>query len=265
MKITDYEVSQYNVKAAPDSLKAEGDVTPRDVKHIFDRLPELIVEKFNSFVDYIANSFYTKEETEAAISKRVNDIGSADMCRAIYDTDNDGIVDNAAMLGGNLPSYYAVKADVKMKIYNSLSDIGMTTSDTFADIVAAVPNHSTIFLNGAGLTDASWNLPVTYGYVQITRRYSFEVFIVMYGRTGNAYYATTSTDGVPTGTWNKVIEQNDIDEALADYMPKAGGAFTGEVTAIGTNRTGYVVRNCGVVSSDGSALVSTNRLRFVRK
>ena len=48
-------------------------------------------------------------------------------------------------------------------------------------------------------------------------------------------------------------------------MPKSGGTFTGEVTAISTNRPGYVVRNCGVVSSDGSDFVSTNRIRFQRK
>ena len=48
-------------------------------------------------------------------------------------------------------------------------------------------------------------------------------------------------------------------------MPKTGGTFTGEVSAISTNRKGYVVRNCGVVSADGNVLISTNRLRFQRK
>ncbi|MBR5306892.1 MAG: hypothetical protein IKU47_08220 [Oscillospiraceae bacterium] len=55
-------------------------------------------------------------------------------------------------------------------------------------------------------------------------------------------------------------------QATADAaMPRAGGEFAGEVSAIETNRTGYVIRNCGVVSSDGSAFVSTNRIRFQRK
>ena len=45
MKISDYEMNQYSVKSAPDTLKAEGNVTPRDIKHIFDRLPEFIAQK----------------------------------------------------------------------------------------------------------------------------------------------------------------------------------------------------------------------------
>ena len=52
MKITDLEISENNVKSAPDSLKAEGNVTPREIKHIFDKLPELIAAKFNTFGNF---------------------------------------------------------------------------------------------------------------------------------------------------------------------------------------------------------------------
>ena len=121
MKIYDYEINENNVKSAPDTLKAEGNVTPRDIKHIFDRLPEFIAQKFNSFVDYVTGSYYTKEQTETAIALKVTEIGSADMQKSVYDSDNDGIVDNAMRavnaenanaLEGKAAEYFAAKSDV---------------------------------------------------------------------------------------------------------------------------------------------------------
>ncbi|MBE6878318.1 MAG: hypothetical protein E7488_04030 [Ruminococcaceae bacterium] len=122
MKITDFDINEYNVKSAPDTLKAEGNVTPRDIKHIFDRLPEFIVQKFNAFVDYVTGSFYTKEQTDSAISQKVTEIGAADMRKSVYDADNDGVVDsamravsaeNAYSLGGQPAEYYAGKTEVE--------------------------------------------------------------------------------------------------------------------------------------------------------
>lgn len=54
---------------------------------------------------------YTKGETDAAISGRIQDIGSADMTKAVYDIDADGIVDDAQRLGGLPPTHYAAAAD----------------------------------------------------------------------------------------------------------------------------------------------------------
>lgn len=38
--------------------------------------------------------------------------GSGDMCKAVYDTDGSGSVDNAKRLGGELPAHYAAAQDV---------------------------------------------------------------------------------------------------------------------------------------------------------
>lgn len=54
-KITQSEIDINNVKSAPDTINAEGEVAARDIKDIFDRLPELIAEKHNLFVDYLQN------------------------------------------------------------------------------------------------------------------------------------------------------------------------------------------------------------------
>ena len=113
MKITDCEISENCVKSAPDSLKAEGDISPRDIKHIFDKLPELIAAKFNAFTDYVLENIYSKAETDAAISQRVVEIGSGDMTKAVYDKDNDGFVDVAthAMFLNGLDSRAFAKAE----------------------------------------------------------------------------------------------------------------------------------------------------------
>ena len=95
-KITAQEVAQNNVKGVPDRL----DGTPQENKNIFDRLPELIVGRFNGFIDGMKSNFYSREETERAISARVVEIGSSDMTKAVYDADNDGRIDNVFYLKG---------------------------------------------------------------------------------------------------------------------------------------------------------------------
>ena len=134
MKITDLEISENNVKSAPDSLKAEGNVTPREIKHIFDKLPELIAAKFNALAEYVENSIYTKEQADAAIAQRVVEMGGGDMTRAVYDRDGDGIVDtaeNALALGGKAASLYALKTDIDGSASDAL-DLAQT-AQTAAD------------------------------------------------------------------------------------------------------------------------------------
>lgn len=62
--------------------------------------------------------------------------GSGDMTKAIYDTDEDGIVDNASKLGGQLPSYYAKASDiptVPTKVSDLENDSGFITGYTETD------------------------------------------------------------------------------------------------------------------------------------
>ena len=62
--------------------------------------------------------------------------GSGDMSKAIYDTDEDGIVDNASKLGGQLPAYYAKASDiptVPTKVSDLENDSGFITGYTETD------------------------------------------------------------------------------------------------------------------------------------
>ena len=106
-KIKAEEVSANNVKSAADHI------TDKDVqktKNIFDRLPELIVARFNNFIDAVVEKFkgyYTKEQTNEEIKKLMSAIGKGDMVADVYDTDKDGTVNDSDRLGGELPSHYA--------------------------------------------------------------------------------------------------------------------------------------------------------------
>ena len=53
--------------------------------------------------------------TTAEIRDGADGSGSGDMSKATYDADNDGIVDDAAKLGGQAPDYYAKAADIANK------------------------------------------------------------------------------------------------------------------------------------------------------
>ncbi|MBR6518752.1 MAG: hypothetical protein IKT63_03665 [Oscillospiraceae bacterium] len=186
MKISDYEMNQYSVKSAPDTLKAEGNVTPRDIKHIFDRLPEFIAQKFNAFVDYVAANFYTKEQAEMAISERVTAIGSADMQKSVYDSDNDGVVDramsaaqadNADMLNGCSADNYVTKTQLK-NIEDQKADAehiqpaSTVTAGTFAgDVAACSTNRDTSCLRNTEvrITDTAGGLQLTNKIIMVRK------------------------------------------------------------------------------------------------
>ena len=51
----------------------------------------------------------------------ISELGGGDMMKAVYDTDDDGVVDDAAKLGGQAPSYYAAKTDLPT-VTNDLTD-----------------------------------------------------------------------------------------------------------------------------------------------
>lgn len=89
--ITQEEIDENNVKSAPDQFEGEAE----EAKHIFDKLPELIAEKFNKLVGYIKETFYTKAQTDAIVRERVQNIGAGDMSQTEYDSNEDGIVNSA--------------------------------------------------------------------------------------------------------------------------------------------------------------------------
>ena len=103
-KITAGDLVGVGVIGLPDtpnldtaSMQGKFEETARDV----------IIPKLNSVIDELVNNGWTATEILAQINQRISETGNGDMLKSTYDTDNSGVVDDAEMLGGELPTYYA--------------------------------------------------------------------------------------------------------------------------------------------------------------
>lgn len=88
-----------------------------------------------------------------------------DMTKAVYDTDGDGIVDDAEKLGGQLPSYYAKAEDVS-NLSETVSEKAITNNFT-----ATIPTTGwsssapyTIEIEVLGMLETDKNFPVSPVY-----------------------------------------------------------------------------------------------------
>ena len=113
MKITDIEINENNVKSVPDTLTADNEKSARDIKNIFDKLPELIAQKHNSLVEYVNHEMCTKSELKTTVKQEVMAVGAEEIAKIIYDSDDDGMVDNAKQLDGHDVEYFAAKTAVE--------------------------------------------------------------------------------------------------------------------------------------------------------
>jgi len=84
-----------------------------------------------------ANQGKVLDEKIAAINTSLDGKGSGDMAKATYDADGDGVVDNAAQLGGQAPGYYAAAADVPTKVSQLTNDSAFQTADEVAAAISA--------------------------------------------------------------------------------------------------------------------------------
>ena len=112
-KITENEKVS-GVVAAPTTLTD----TAQNNKMVFDRLPKLIADKFNDFVDAVVEKFkgyYTKKETDEQITERIKETGGGDMLSSEYATEGEpGVVKmatNARQLDGKNADYFMAKAN----------------------------------------------------------------------------------------------------------------------------------------------------------
>lgn len=80
-----------------------------DMQARFDSLGNLAIDKFNAVVECVDDTVTNDDKklpTMKAIVDYVSALGGGDMMKAIYDTDDDGVVNNSAQLGGQNPSHY---------------------------------------------------------------------------------------------------------------------------------------------------------------
>lgn len=104
-KISSADRSGKGVTGLPDTPGlSTGDMQAR-----FDSLGNLAIDKFNAVVDNVGDTISnddTKLPTMKAIVDYVQVMGGGDMLKAVYDTDEDGVVDNSEALEGHNAVYF---------------------------------------------------------------------------------------------------------------------------------------------------------------
>jgi hypothetical protein len=104
-KITSADRQGKGVSGLPDTPGlSTGDMQAR-----FDSLGNLSIDKFNALVDCVGGGIEnsdTKLPTMKDIVDYVVSMGGGDMTKAVYDTNDDGVVDNSEKLDGKSATYY---------------------------------------------------------------------------------------------------------------------------------------------------------------
>lgn len=134
----------------------------------------------------------TKLVTGAAVAAYVQKMGGGDMTKAVYDTDEDGTVDNSEKLGGQEPGYYADKTSVTA-IQTSVND-SLSKEQIYRILTVGLEDGTTV-INGKVITTTA-----TDGRKTITTISDSSIVTVLYDKSGSivATGTTTFAAGVPT-------------------------------------------------------------------
>lgn len=104
-KITSADRVNKGVTGLPDTPGlSTGDMQAR-----FDSLGNLAIDKFNALVEAVGDIVVNDPKqipTMKAIVEYVVSMGGGDMTKAVYDTNDDGVVDNASQLEGHGAVYF---------------------------------------------------------------------------------------------------------------------------------------------------------------
>ena len=88
-----------------------------DMQARFDSLGNLAIDKFNAVVDAVTDTV-TNDDTKLPTNKAIVDyvvaLGGGDMLKAIYDTNDDGVVDNSEALEGHNSLYFKNQYDITL-------------------------------------------------------------------------------------------------------------------------------------------------------
>ncbi len=221
---------------------------------------QLLNNKANSSDVYKKNEVYTKLETNQQINQRIVDIGSSDMTKSVYDTNNNGIVDNSERLGGKPAGDYAITNNtwsltgaVRIKKgadLNKVTTIGNYYSEEWTNPPSTILN-----------SPVSMPFALKVFSIKGTDKYNIMQELIPLDPVKEGlklYRLLTTTDGRDwqATSWRRAASTEDlkkIQNKADNAMPKSGGIFTGNV-AVPTNVDGwtYNLKNIDVRSSTGN-------------
>ena len=112
--------------------------------------------------------------------------GSGDMLKSAYDTDNDGVVDDAEKLGGELPAYYATAAAVTAHTGSTENPHGVTAAQA-----GAIPTSEKGAASGVAELDSGGKVPSSQlpSYVDDVLEYASSASFPATGESGKIYVA----------------------------------------------------------------------------
>ena len=136
-----------------------------DNKTVLDTITDALIKGLEDIASSLAgitgvtnsvNGSATELVTAKAVADYVQVLGGGDMTRAIYDSNLNGIVDDAEKLGGELPSYYQSATDNRLTTVaktivdaiNELANKEVSVLDTAEEIKANTTNGKAAGANG---------------------------------------------------------------------------------------------------------------------
>ncbi|MEG1158506.1 MAG: hypothetical protein RSD64_03965, partial [Christensenellaceae bacterium] len=246
--VTKVQVGLSNVDNTSDASKP---ISTAQAAAIDERIPKTDISQ-------VLGTTATKIPSEKAVTDAMASAGYGDMLKAVYDTTNNGVVDDAAKLGNQPPAYYAKKSEVD--VAQGAANAAQRTADA-AVCASATPrgygsNNANDIRDGwtvcnSGLSDGmrgwAYVLQTSFiatgesGKAQIAISYAYEP-------------ATVAMRFYGGGKWL----------AWQEAMPKSGGNFSGMIKApqveanalsvgnnnISTNRIGFPASGGSQVGSD---------------
>jgi hypothetical protein len=198
-KITSADRADKGVTGLPDTPGlSTGDMQAR-----FDSLGNLSTDKFNALVECVGGGITnddTKLPTMADIVAYVVAMGGGDMTKAVYDTDDDGVVDNSEALEGHNALYF------KNQYVITLPTAGYTEEEVtiWGETKTMQVMEITSDKDGNPLTNFAADMIADYP-VNVTG--TLEDFKKLYAVEIGASKVTVYCEEVPTASLNVMIKE----------------------------------------------------------
>jgi hypothetical protein len=198
-KITSADRADKGVTGLPDTPGlSTGDMQAR-----FDSLGNLSIAKFNALVDCVGGGITnddTKLPTMADIVAYVVAMGGGDMTKAVYDTDDNGVVDNSEALEGHNALYF------KNQYVITLPTAGYTEEEVtiWGETKTMQVMEITSDKDGNPLTNFAADMIADYP-VNVTG--TLEDFKKLYAVEIGASKVTVYCEEVPTASLNVMIKE----------------------------------------------------------
>ena len=174
-----------------------------DMQARFDSLGNLSIDKFNAVVDCVGDVISnddTKLPTMKAIVDYVVSMGGGDMTKAVYDTDDNGVVDNSEALEGHNSLYFKNQYDITLPTAGYTEEEVEIWGETKTMQVLTITSD----VNGDPLTNFASDMVADY---PINLTGTLEDFKKLYAVEIGLARVTVYCEEVPTASLNVRIKE----------------------------------------------------------